>query len=162
MVTQPHLVSYDIQIRDGAYTVVAPDGRPHFINPSTEKGRQKIYIIKANHAFLYVGKTSQSVSARFHGGFNPANYPGYNGYKWRAEDADFALDVWHFDKSAIAEDVETIEAEVVFRFRTIAGYWPLGQNEIHFYELRRDLSVTADIIFSTSHGHRADYSRIIK
>ena len=126
--------------------------------PSTKRNK-KVYIIKSNHVFLYVGKTSQPMSARFSGGFNPENYPGYAGYKWRKEDADFTLDVWHFDEGISDQDVETIEAEVVFRFRMIAGYWPLGQNEIHFYEVRRDLSVTADIIFSTSHGDRADYRR---
>lgn len=156
MITQPKLLSYDISIRDGRYTVIAPTGKPHFIDPSTKRGK-KIYIIKANHVFLYVGKTSQSMSARFSGGFNPQNYPGYHGYKWREEDADFKLDVWHFEEGISDEDIETIEAEVVFRLRQIAGYWPLGQNEIHFYELKRELSITADIIFSTSHGDQANY-----
>jgi hypothetical protein len=156
MIKQPKLVSYDIKIQNSRYTIVSPNGKSHFISPSTNKN-QKIYIIKANHIFLYVGKTSQSMSGRFRGGFNPKNYPGYAGYQFRKEDADFSVDVWHFEHGILYQDVETIEAEVVFRCRMIAGYWPLGQNEIHFYELCRDLSVTADIIFSTSHGDRANY-----
>jgi hypothetical protein len=161
MTEQPKLISYDISVRDSRYTVIAPNGKAHFISPSTNK-KKKIYIIKANHVFLYVGKTSQSMSARFGMGFNPKHYPGYAGYKWRKEDADFSLDVWHFEQGISDQDVETIESEVVFRCRMVAGYWPLGQNEIHFYELRRDLSVTADIIFSTSHGDRANYRELQK
>ena len=159
MIKQPKLISYRISIRERAYTVVAPNGATQFIAPSTTHC-QKIYIIKARHSFLYVGKTVQSMASRFRGGFNPQNYPGYAGYKWRLEDADFSLDVWHFDTAINDKDVETIEAEVVFRFRMCAGYWPLGQNEIHFFELRQDHSITADIIFSTSHGDGANYRAI--
>jgi len=91
------------------------------------------------------------MSARFNFGFKPKRKGEY-GYKWRFQEDPLSLDVWHFSKDVSDKDLKTIEAEVVFRFRNYAGYWPVYQNEIHFFEFTKEHAITADIIFSSSHS----------
>jgi predicted GIY-YIG superfamily endonuclease len=95
-----------------------------------QKKCAKIYILKEDDSYLYIGTTSQSLSARFRQGFNADGKNGYHGYKWK-EKEKVQLYVWCFpdlDKLQI----ENIEAELAFLIRKKTGRWPLAQNEIHF------------------------------
>jgi hypothetical protein len=96
----------------------------------TKKNVSKIYVIKHESDFLYVGTTTQSLSSRFRYGLKADGKNGYHGYKWkRKESVD--LYAWCFDTLSKIE-IENIEAELVFLIRTKTGKWPQKQNEIHF------------------------------
>jgi hypothetical protein len=91
------------------------------------------------------------MSSRLYFGFKPKRHGEY-GYKWRFEGKPLSLDVWHFSKRTNPTDLKTIEAEIVYRFRNYAGYWPIHQNEIHFFAFSKKHAITADVIFTTSHS----------
>ena len=59
---------------------------------------------------------------------NGAN--GYHGYKWK-EIEKAELFVWNFD-GMDKNQMESIEAEIVYEIRNKYGQWPFFQNEIHF------------------------------
>jgi hypothetical protein len=156
---EPLLITYQLKTKDKGYDILSPDGKKTFVHPSTARG-PKIYIIRLKHVFFYVGKTIQPMSQRFGFGFKPKRKGEY-GYKWRFEEQPLSVDVWHFSKKISDRDLETIEAEIVYRFRSHAGYWPIQQNEIHFFDFNQNHSITADIIFSTSHTNKSNPSQVI-
>ena len=44
------------------------------------------------------------------------------------------LDIWHQeDPSGNPNEIEAVEAEVVFLIRKLTGQWPRYQTEIHFW-----------------------------
>jgi hypothetical protein len=96
----------------------------------TKKSIPKIYIIKEDNLFLYIGTTTQSLTSRFRYGLNADGKNGYHGYKWKTKES-VQLYVWCFE-SMTKEQIENIEAELAFLIRTKTGKWPLNQNEIHF------------------------------
>jgi len=104
-----------------------------FQKPVTCKG-SKLYIVKANHDILYVGITSQSISARLRYGFTAAGKHGYHGYKWKDHKGELDIFIWCFDGKNQQPYVEAIEAEVVFEIRKQTGSWPFFQTEIHFHK----------------------------
>lgn len=94
------------------------------------KGVSKIYVVKHENDFLYVGTTVQSLTARFRYGLNADGKKGYHGYKWKHRES-VDLFVWCFE-SLNKIQIESIEAELAFIIRTTTGKWPMNQNEIHF------------------------------
>ncbi len=97
----------------------------------------KIYVVKSNKEFLYVGYASQSLITRFGQGFRAAGKNGYHGYKWKKlEQVEVHVFVFPILADTSAKEsrlyFEAIEAELVFQIRTHTGKWPLYQNEIHF------------------------------
>ena len=97
----------------------------------------KIYVIKSESDYLYVGYASQSIITRLNQGFRAVGKNGYHGYKWKklekVEVHDFVFPI--LAETSAKESrlyFEAIEAELVFQIRTHTGKWPLYQNEIHF------------------------------
>lgn len=97
----------------------------------------KIYVVKSNKEFLYVGYASQSLKTRLGQGFRAAGKNGYHGYKWKKlEQVEVHVFLFPILVGTSAKEsrlyFEAIEAELVFQIRTQTGKWPLYQNEIHF------------------------------
>lgn len=90
----------------------------------------KLYLIMDNNEFVYVGITKQAISARFRYGFKANGKNGYHGYKWKNKSL-IKLFIWRFETLTI-EQLESIEAELVYSIRKKTGNWPRNQNEIHF------------------------------
>jgi len=123
-----------------------------FTPPASKKDKPKVYTVSSNGKLHYVGITRQSMSARLRYGLSlkamGKQRHGYHGYK--LEPGNYILHVWSFDKSPqnkneANEELETIEAEVVFLCRILTGQWPKSQNEIHFHQsesLHRELALT--------------------
>ena len=103
-----------------------------FVDPETDKTKQKIYIIKTTKdQIVYVGKTNQSLSSRLRQGLNPKKGTGYHGYKWK-ENGEIYIYSFTFEGLSDIE-IEAIEAEIVFLVRREKGQWPDYQTEIHFH-----------------------------
>jgi hypothetical protein len=68
---------------------------------------------------------------RFRDGWNAKGKSGYHGYRWRHDVEEANVDIWTI-QNAEENDVETIEAEIVYLIRR-NGQWPSGQTEIHFH-----------------------------
>jgi hypothetical protein len=97
----------------------------------------KIYVVKSEKEFLYVGYASQSLISRLNQGFRAAGKNGYHGYKWKKlERVEIHVFVFPIlvdtDPKESRLYFEAIEAELVFKIRTQTGKWPDYQNEIHF------------------------------
>lgn len=114
---------------------------------SLKSERRKIYIVKDDERFLYVGEADTSIKKRFQRSFTSYRFfvknkkarGGYKGYKWishYAEKKDHLLTIYVtiFDKvhDANRQFVEAVEGELVFLIRDSTGIWPEFQNEIHF------------------------------
>ncbi len=100
-----------------------------FTKPLTEKG-YKLYIIKNDKKFLYIGITRQSLRNRFRYGLKADGKNGYHGYKWKGVKC-VQLFVWIFENYNETQ-LENIEAELTYLVRNKTNVWPLFQNEIHF------------------------------
>lgn len=125
---------YTLVIKDRQALVQSSDGKSHFVTPATKNKKPKLYIVSKEGQLLYIGVTSQSMSARLRGGLTADGEHGYHGYSWGREDHSIQLDIWYLIESANPiRDAETIEAETVFLSRLKSGQWPLAQTEIHFY-----------------------------
>lgn len=97
----------------------------------------KIYLIKSEDEFLYVGYASQSIITRLGQGFRANGERGYHGYKWKKlEKVELIVFVFPILAETSAKDsrtyFEAIEAELVYQIRTHTCKWPIYQNEIHF------------------------------
>jgi len=90
----------------------------------------KLYIIKENLEYLYIGTTIQSITSRLRYGLNANGKGGYHGYKWKTKEK-VILYVWRFEELDMHQ-VENIEAELAYLIRQKTGKWPINQNEIHF------------------------------
>ncbi len=64
------------------------------IKPITEK-INKLYVLRNQNEYLYVGITKQSLRERLRSGFNAKGENGYHGYKWKNL-KQFKLFVWAF------------------------------------------------------------------
>lgn len=95
-----------------------------------KKNTSKIYIIKEDNQFLYIGMTTQPLSTRFRYGFKADGRNGYHEYQWRTKES-VQLYVWCFEELD-KKQIENIEAELAFLIRKKTGKWPLNQTEIHF------------------------------
>jgi hypothetical protein len=129
---------YSLTIKDRSISVRAPDGTPHFIAPATTINKPKLYVVSKDGALIYVGVTSQSMSARLRSGLTADGAHGYHGYSWGKKDHSLRLDIWYVEGNDMRpNDLETIEAEVVFLHRYQSGQWPEAQTEIHFHSSRK-------------------------
>jgi hypothetical protein len=75
--------------------------------------------------------TIQDIRKRLRQGFTAKGEHGYYGYKWKGQETAEML-IWCFPHFA-KEQVEAIEAELVYYVRETLGKWPLFQMEIHFH-----------------------------
>jgi len=126
-------ISLELEIRDKKIVkIFNPNSnkiQKTFTKPLTEK-RYKLYVIKKNKKILYIGITRQSLSNRFRLGFSADGGNGYHGYKWKDIKKVKVL-VWIFDNYS-ENQLENIEAELVYLVRNNTNSWPYFQNEIHF------------------------------
>ena len=111
----------------------------------TEPKVAKLYILKENNEYLYVGTTMQSLTTRIRYGLTANGKTGYHGYKWKNKEK-VELYVWGFDGLDKVQ-IESIEAEFVFLIRKKTRHWPLTQNEIHFNNEFADGKVFAEKLF---------------
>jgi len=128
--------TYVLTISSGKHSVVAPNGQPHFVSPAT-LNVPKLYVVSRDLSLFYVGVTRQSMTTRLRGGMLANGLHGYHGYAWKRVDNLLRLDIWYLEeveKEKAADELETIEAEVVYLFRKRSGQWPSGQTEIHFHQ----------------------------
>ena len=116
------------------HSVLAYNGDSKFSGEASTKV-PKIYIISRNREPLYVGETKQRVRDRLRSGFNAIGEHGYYGYDWRRNIQDADVDVWLQVEgdTKTKEEIETVEAEVVYLIRQEFCQWPAHQTEIHFH-----------------------------
>ena len=129
-----HAQRYRLDTRTDSYTVIGPDGVPHFTAPATTR-IPKLYVISLAGVPGYIGITSQSVSSRLRFGLRAIGQHGYHGYRWRNQ-RSLALDIWCLTgapSNRASIEIKSIEAEVVFLIRQQFDQWPEFQTEIHFY-----------------------------
>ncbi len=101
-----------------------------FLKEVNEPNIAKLYLIRDNEFYQYIGTTFQPINARLTQGLKANGKNGYHGYKWKNK-SKVELFVWAFyglNKS----EIENIEAEIAFKIRNKYGKWVLTQNEIHF------------------------------
>lgn len=100
---------------------------------SNKKKTPKLYIISYNNEPIYVGITIQPLRNRLNYGFNAIGVGGYYGYAWRKKYRKVDMFVWFLKNSTVKNDIETVEAEIVYEIRKQCGQWPEQQTEIHFH-----------------------------
>jgi len=123
--------------KDRLHRIEGEDGNKIFTAPASQKNKPKLYTVSSNVKLHYVGITIQRMSTRLLSGLNATGEHGYHGYKLKP--GNYVLHIWSFenfppDKDEAKEELETIEAEVVFLCRILTGQWPESQNEIHFHQ----------------------------
>lgn len=134
---------------------IFPTGNMKFKGEIFSGTHYKIYIVKFCNDFLYVGKTTQAIGARFRGNFSTYrdSLKKNNGlknysYKWIKEfvNSEEELDLYVFRLQATYDDIaESIEAELVFLIRKEKGYWPKFQHEIHFRNSEKAKEIALEI-----------------
>ncbi len=120
----------------------------------------KIYILKKNAAYIYVGITKQGIGTRFGQSFRAytnakqgnKDRDGYSGYKWIEKLHKEKLTLFVFDMKGIKKEkhIEAIEAEISYLIRNKYHMWPEYQNEIHFNNNFDDALGKAIRIFSVA------------
>ena len=138
------LNNYKIEVVEGR-KIIYPS---KFKAPVTTKGLPKIYIITKNKKIVYVGITQQPLRSRLRYGENPPMGTGYSGYKWLDQKGEYGLHVVVFNSSKRIIDIETTEAELVYKIRKSYGQWPEFQTEIHFHKSNKRHRDIADAIFN--------------
>jgi len=126
---------YECDIRDSRVAPVSLDGKPAaaFRFPATAGNIEKLYAVKHEDAFCYIGIASRSLSARLRDGMKPSHKHGYHGYAWRHL-PHVSICVWPTDEFD-RDTIEAVEAELVYTIRRETGKWPTHQTEIHFHNL---------------------------
>lgn len=144
---------YRVTVRDdGGYNVRNQNGGETFLAPATERV-PKLYAFSSAGRLLYIGQTVQSMAARMRLGFQADGMNGYYGFAWRDALPEADLHIWCLDQAGEEEvlALECIEAEVVFRCRSVCNQWPSYQTEIHFHKSsdeHRDLAAQIFALFS--------------
>ena len=96
-----------------------------------------LYVIFHQTTPVYVG-CSKEIGKTLTTG-HARDYP----YKWLETYAGKTLTGYFFSFDEVFAGLpiegvrEAIEGEVVYEIRRISGQWPIGQNEIHFWEAHR-------------------------
>jgi len=141
---------YRIQIVNSACCCLEINGQKisHFVAPDTKAGIQKLYVVKDGRDICYVGITSQSISSRLRTGVVDNGHYGYHGYKWKDKLKKAELLIWIFPDKTKANNVEAIEAELVYYIREKTGNWPKYQMEIHFHRASESEKQIAKSILS--------------
>lgn len=67
---------------------------------------------------------------------------------WREKNDTLRIDIW-WSEELDSENMECIEAEVVYVIRKESGQWPADQCEIHFHESDNFHRDAAKIIYNT-------------
>ena len=129
----PVFNSYRIQIDDSRVRCISAnrESGKGFLFPDISDNLPKLYVIKNGPQIHYVGLTIQDIRKRLRQGFTAKGEHGYYGYKWKGQETAEML-IWCFPHST-KEQVEAIEAELVYYVRKTTGNWPLFQMEIHFH-----------------------------
>ncbi|NOZ36012.1 MAG: hypothetical protein GXO80_12030 [Chlorobi bacterium] len=135
---------------------IKPVGKSKFYGDVLTLKTFKIYIVRNDKEFIYIGKTTQQIGTKFGQGFRAftkdkdenERISGYGGYKWieEFEDKELNLDVIDLGDNATDEFAEAVEAEIVFQIRQRYLYWPKYQNEIHFNNNHKEAFKTAQEI----------------
>jgi len=94
----------------------------------------KLYMVTSQKEIVYVGIAKQSLAARLRYGFNSNGKGGYYGYRWAKQNGRYCVHCWQFDEKIGMEELETVEAEIVFLIRKSTEKWPKHQTEIHFHK----------------------------
>lgn len=122
----------------------------HFDPIVNKSGLSKLYVVKANKEFVYVGIARQGMSARLRYGLHPSGQHishGYHGYQWKHLKS-VEIYVWLYPENKKRLDVvESVEAELVFLIRKNTGAWPKYQTEIHFHQPSGKIIKEAQEIF---------------
>lgn len=141
---------YMLHVRgDQSYSVRHPDGTTHFTAPVTESC-PKLYLVGNDAGLHYVGIAVQGMAARLRLGFKAAGEHGYYGYAWRHLRTPLALHVWcatSTDGPVSRQELEALEAEVVYLCRNVTGQWPLSQTEIHFRPIMAKHTSAARLVY---------------
>ncbi len=123
---------FDLTIEDGK--LICKDERLNSKDPIQAKYNSseiaKLYLIKDNDFYQYIGTTFQPITKRLNQGMNANGSYGYHGYKWKTK-SKIELFVWTFEGIDKIQ-IENIEAELVYFIREKYGKWIQSQNEIHF------------------------------
>ena len=129
----PVFNSYEIQITDSKARCIAANGElgKGFLFPDVSDNLPKLYVVKNGRQIYYVGITIQDIRKRLRYGFSAKGEHGYYGYKWKGQETAEML-IWCFP-DFVKEQVEAVEAELVYYVRKTTGKWPLFQMEIHFH-----------------------------
>ena len=121
----------------GRYSVEGANGETKFSSPASSPNIPKLYVIYDGKVIHYVGAATRRMSERLRSGFNAKGLHGYHGYKWKKHESMLGLTIWALkgvsDEDAWQE-LETIEAEIVFLCRLYTEQWPASQHEIHFHK----------------------------
>lgn len=136
-------------ITSEGYKVECPAGQPRFSGIASS-GKPKLYIVSVGEIPVYIGITTQRMSARLRFGWRANGKNGYHGYRWRHHLTTANLDVWCHENAPDEKpelDMETVEAEIVFLIRS-KGDWPKYQTEIHFHASTPEHRQLADTIVS--------------
>lgn len=128
---------YSLTLHEGGgYSIKGASGETKFSSPASSLNTPKLYVIYDSERIHYVGAATRRMSDRLRTGFNANGLHGYHGYKWKNHKSVLGLAVWALkgvpDESAWQE-LETIEAEIVFLCRLCTEQWPASQHEIHFH-----------------------------
>ncbi len=116
-----------------------------FEKPVTENKLPKIYVVKDALDVAYVGITSQSIRNRLRYGLEAKGRGGYHGYKFKNLNG-INLFVFCFKKKTI-DNIEAIEAEIVYLIRHKTKNWPKYQTEIHFHKATEKEKKLAILIY---------------
>lgn len=137
-----------LRVINGRLDVTGPDGDDHFVFPATARKKPKLYVVSVRDRPVYVGVTTQPMTARLRGGMTATGAHGYHGYPWAKRKCRMCLRIWYLEgRRSSLVDLETIEAEVVFLLRKQFGQWPADQTEIHFHRsTRRHRTCAAKVI----------------
>jgi len=119
------------------YIVKGQNGEEKFSAPASSKATPKLYVVCDSKVIHYVGITRQSMATRLRQGFNANGVHGYHGYKWKNNADKLELSIWvleNVEPDKAYQELETIEAEIVFLCRLHSNQWPESQHEIHFHK----------------------------
>ena len=140
----------DVQVTQ---TAIRPVYQDTFSGKILNSSNHKIYILKKNNQFIYVGQTKQAIGDKFRQGFRAYKIDkekgertsGYGGYKWISKYMGQKLTLFVIDLGSNIDKIksEAIEAEIVYLIRANSNKWPECQNEIHFNNYYETASMDA-------------------
>ena len=129
---------YELELLDSeTYKVKGENGEEVFSAPASSKAIPKLYVVHDSEVIHYVGITRQSMAARLRYGLKAKGTHGYHGYKWKSHSGKLELSIWVLENikpNEAYQELETIEAEMVFLCRLHFAQWPESQHEIHFHK----------------------------
>jgi hypothetical protein len=141
---------FKVFVAGGDYRVRNSSGGDTFQSPVTCHG-PKVYVFAAEGRPFYIGQTVQGMAARIRVGFKADGTGGYHGYAWRRELSSADLLIWCLQdvtEDSEINDLESVEAEIVFQYRNHFGQWPQYQTEIHFHPTSQEHRRLASEIFT--------------